>query len=138
MTQLESKIKTLKHPDKNIFDFLSDFRNFNHLIPKDKIKDWQANKNTCSFSMSPAGYTNLEIIDKEEYKTIKIKGNSIVSFFFWIQLKQIAPNDTKAKLTIRAELNSFIRTMAKPVLHKFLDDLANQMKYYFDYQYKNN
>ena len=133
MTQLESKIKTLKQPDKSIFKFLSDFRNFNQLVPKDKINDWRANKDSCSFSMSPAGNTNLKIIDKEEFKTIKIKGESIVSFYFWIQLKQIAPNDTKTKLTIRAELNPLIKMMAKPALQDFLDDLANQMEHYFNY-----
>jgi carbon monoxide dehydrogenase subunit G len=42
----------------------------------------------------------------------------------WIQLKQVAENDTRMKLTLRADLSPFIKPMASKPLQDVLDKIA--------------
>ena len=48
-------------------------------------------------------------------------------FFFWIQLKEMAQNDTKIKLTIKAKLNPLIKSAANKPLQTFIDSLVDQL-----------
>lgn len=128
MLKLESKIGTIRQNDENIYNFLSDFNNLKHLIPSDKVKDFEATQDTCHFSVPPAGKVGLHIVNLEPYKTIKIAGEGMKNdFFFWIQLKQVAPYDTKVRLTIHAEVNPMIKALVSKPLQKFIDTLAVQL-----------
>ena len=109
MLKLESKTGKVPQPAEKIFTFLSDFNNFSHLIPRDKIKDWQATSDTCKFSLSGMGDVGFKIIEKEPCKLIKVTGyDTKFVFMLWIQLKVAAENDSRIKFTLHAELNPFI------------------------------
>ncbi len=127
--KLESKIGTLASSDENIYGFLSDFDNIRKLIPEGKVDNWQADGDTCRFTVAPVGETGIKIIEKEPYKLIKFSGidDSKFDFFFWIQLKQVAENDTKVKLTLQVELNAMMQMMAKKPLQDFLNMLVDQL-----------
>ena len=56
MTKIESKHKTIKYSSETIFNFLSDFNNFEGLMPS-KVSDWTSTKDSCYFSIS--GIANL-------------------------------------------------------------------------------
>ncbi|EOA10875.1 hypothetical protein A343_0089 [Porphyromonas gingivalis JCVI SC001] len=45
-------------------------------------------------------------------------------FNVWIQLKEAAPDDTRLKITLRAELNMFVKPMLDKPLHEGVDRLA--------------
>jgi len=124
MLKLESKIGTILKPQVDIYNFLSKLNNLENFIPEDKIKNWKATEDTCSFSVEMAGELNIEVANREPNKTIKFKGNTStqpVDFFFWIQLKEVKPSDTKVKLTLHAE----IPAMLKPMVKKPLQDAMN-------------
>ena len=127
MTQFESAIKAIPYPSKPIFEFLSDFNNFESFIPEDKISDWKSFGDSCSFKVNGVGNAGLKIIDKEFPKTIKYcaDGNTAIDFFLWVQLKEINENDTRLKLTLRAELNPMLKIAASEPLKKFLNILAD-------------
>jgi len=138
MTKIESKTGTLNYSDEEIFNFISNFDNFNNLIPQDKIKNWQSTKETCTFTIDGLGETGLKIIEKEPFKTIKITGNGKTpfDFNFWVQLKQIAENDTKIKLTVKAEINQMMKMMIEKPLKQGLDGLIDQIEDFFKNKYK--
>ena len=91
---------------------LSDLSNLGKVqdrIPQDKIQDFEFDKDSCSFSVAPVGKITFQIVEREPNKTIKFTTtNSPVPLFLWIQLKQVEENDTRMKITVRAELNPFI------------------------------
>jgi carbon monoxide dehydrogenase subunit G len=129
-TKIESKIgKIANSPDK-IYTYLSDFRNFSRLIPPDKVKNWQADENSCHFTVDMVGETGLRIIEKQPNSLIKITGveGSKFDFFFWLQLKEVAPYDTRIKLTIKADLNPMMKMMSKKPLQNFVDTLVDQLE----------
>jgi len=111
---------------------LSDLSNLERMkdkIPQEKISDFTFDKDSCSFSVNPVGKIKFSIIEREPNKTIKFKANeSPIDVTMWVQLKQVDENDTKMKLTIKAELNPFIKPMvSKPIqegINKVADVLA--------------
>ncbi len=127
-TEFVSEVKTILHNDDSIFSLLSDLSNLEkikHRIPQDKIRDFSFDTDSCTLEISPAGKITFRIIEREPNKTIKfVASDSPVPLFLWIQLKQVAEKDTKLKLTVRAELNSFLKPMVSKPLQDALDKMS--------------
>lgn len=128
MTEYVSEIKQIPQNDEQIFALLSDLSNLERVkdrIPQDKIKDFEFDKDSCSFSVNPVGKITFQIVDREPFKTIKFQTtNSPVPLFLWIQLKQVADMDTRMRLTVRAELNSFLKPLVEKPLKDALEKIA--------------
>lgn len=128
MTEFVSEIKQIPQNDERIYAMLSDLSNLERIkdrIPRDKIKDFEFDSDSCSFSVSPVGKITFQIVDREPCKTIKFQTtNSPVPLFLWIQLKQVQEMDTRMRLTVRAELNSFLKPMVSKPLQDALDKIS--------------
>ena len=128
MTEFVSEVKTIPHSPDNVYKMLSDLSNLEKIrehIPADKVSDMACDCDTCSFTVNPVGKQTLRIIDREENKTIKLTAdNSPIEFFLWVQLKESEPDVTKMKLTVRAELNPFIKTMVEKPLKEGIEKLV--------------
>ena len=127
--KLESKIGQANANDELIYIFLSDFDKIRSFIPSDKVSNWEAGDGWCTFEVSPVGKTGIKIIESEAHKLLKYANveESQYSFNFWVQLKQIAENDTRIKLTLDVNLNPMIQMMVKKPLKEFLDKLVDQL-----------
>ena len=130
MIKIESKIGKVKSSDETAYNFLSRFDNFQMFIPEDKIQNWEASEDSCHFTIEGIGETGMKIIEKEPFKLIKIAGedSSKIDFNFWIQLKQVAENDTRIKLTIQAHINPMFQVVVKKPLQNFLDTLVEHLE----------
>lgn len=119
----------VNRPVSQLYGLFSDFRQFEVMIPKDKVEDFEATENECSFTVKPLGKTGLRIVDKEQDKVVKFgpNGKSPFEFFLWVQLKSLAPYDTRLRLTLRAELNFMMKTMLGKKLQKGIDGFAEQI-----------
>jgi hypothetical protein len=129
MSKFESEIKTIPTNIENAFAKLSDLSNLEKVkdkIPQDKLKDVEFNSDSFRFTVNPVGKVGLRIIEKDAPKTIKFKSElAPIDFFVWIQLKETAENETKAKLTLEADLNPFIKGMVAKPLQEAIDKLAD-------------
>ena len=129
MAEFVSEIKQISQNDDCIFEMLSDLSNLEKVkdrIPQDKIKDFEFDKASCSFSVSPVGKITFQIVEREPNKTIKFATtNSPLPLFLWIQLKQVAELDTRIRLTARAELNPFIKPMVEKPLQEAVNRIAD-------------
>lgn len=151
MSDFVSDIKTIPHPQKKVYEYLSDLNNLAQV--KERLKDpafqdklqQEADKynagdlrekldkisfdrDSMSFSGSPVGDVCLRIIEREEPKTIKFEGeHTPIAVNLWIQLVPIDENSCKMKLTLRAELNMFIRGMVSKPLQQGVDNIANML-----------
>ena len=128
MTEFVSEVKTIPHDEDRIFTMLSDLSNLERIkdrLPQDKIQDFEFDSDSCSFAVAPVGKITFRIVEREPNKTIKFETtNSPVPLFLWIQLKQVAPEDTKMKMTIKADLNPFIKPMVSKPLQDARDKIA--------------
>ena len=130
MTTFESRIGKIQSSQKTVYDFLSDFNNFEQFIPGDKAKDWKSDESKCSFKVDGIGEVGLEIMEREPNKLIKITGSGManVEFYMWIQLKDLEENDTRVKLTMKADLNPMIKMVATNPLKNFLEIIITKME----------
>ena len=129
MTEFVSEIKTIPYNEDRVYAMLSDLSNLERVkdrIPQDKIKDFEFDSDSCSFAVDPVGKITFQIVEREPNKTIKFTTtNSPVPLFLWIQLKQVEEADTRLKMTIRADLNPFIKPMVSKPLQDALDKISN-------------
>ena len=128
MTEFVSEIKAIPFNEDRIFNMLSDLSNLEKVkdrIPQDKIQEFEFDKDSCSFSVTPVGKITFQIVEREPYKTVKFTtANSPIPLYLWIQLKQIEENDTQMKLTVRADLNPFLKQMVSKPLQDALDKIS--------------
>lgn len=131
MADYTSNIEKIPYNAEKIFSKLSDFtflKEFESYIPEDKISDLKYDSDTCSFKNSKTGEIKLKIIEKDPFKTIKIATEkSILPFTFWIQLKEIAEDDTRIKLTVRADIPFMFKGMIQKPLKEGLIKLGEAL-----------
>ena len=127
MTEFISEIKTIPYGNQIIYETLADLNNLEKLknrIPSDKIQDFTFDSDSCSFSVNPVGKIRFCIINREPLKTIKLAADQApIDVNMRIQLKETGEQETKMKLTIKADLNPLI----KPMISKPLQDGINQI-----------
>ncbi len=128
MSKIESKIGVVPQPAEKIFKYISNFDNFKSLIPEDKVKDFVSNGDTCRFTVDGIGKAGLKIIERNPPNLIKISSDEQTSFDFllWIQIKEVAENDSRLKITTEVQLNPMMATMVKKPLKNFVDTLVEQ------------
>lgn len=132
MTKFESDIKQVNHNDNKVFSFIANFNNFQHLIPQDKIQNWQSTEDSCRFSVDGIGEAGLKIVDKEPFKTVKYSTDGKVpfNFYLWVQLKKVDQADTRIRLTLKADLNPMMKMMVGKQVKKFLNMLGDAIANY--------
>ena len=122
MSDFIGKIKTIPHNEAKVFEVLSNMENLGKIKDKISYKETKItdfDKDSCSFDVSPVGSIKFRIIEREPNKTIKFQAEGTpIGVNMWIQLIGTTPEETKMKLTIRAEMNAFL----KPMLSKPLEE----------------
>lgn len=124
MEKYESKQQQIRRSADQIYMALSSFSNFTPIL-QDKVEEWQADEDSCSFKMK--GMTaRLRIVEREPGKTIKIQGDEStpIDFSMWIQLKEVAPYDTRMRIVLHVELNMMMRMMVGKKLQGAVDQMA--------------
>ena len=131
MTTIESSIRQIDYPQQAVYNMLSDLNNISKVkdkLPEDKIKDLQFDSDSITVA-SPMGAVTMVIVDREEPKMIKFETKqSPVPFNFWIQLLPVTATTCKMKLTIKAELNPFIKGMVKKPLEEGIEKIADALQ----------
>lgn len=130
MSTYESDIKTISSDEEMVFGILSDLNNLSRIADNPelstKVKDLQYDTDSCSFGVEGYGRVGFRIIEREAFKTIKLESeNSPIPINVWIQLKQVAENDTKMKLTMSAELPAMIKMMLDSKLKSGINSVAD-------------
>jgi len=131
MTTYESDIKTISSNEEVVFGLLSDLTNLEKLkdlpdAPKE-LKEAEFDKDSCHIKVEGMGTVGFRIIDREPCKTIKFETENLpmMKFDAWIQLKQVGENDTRMKLTLKADLPSMIKMMVDKKIKEGINTVAD-------------
>ena len=121
----------IPYSQEQVYGKLSDLNNLEAVkdrIPTDKVQDLQFDADTVSFSVSPVGRLSLRIVNREAPKCIKFEAvNSPLPFNLWIQLLPVTENECKMKLTIKAEINMFLKGMVSKPMQDGLEKLTDML-----------
>lgn len=131
MATFESSVRQIPHSQQEVYNMLSDLSNIDRVkdrIPADKLNDLTFDADSMSIS-TPMGAVKLKIVDREEPKCIKFETEkSPLPFNFWIQILPVTDTTCKMKLTIKAELNPFIKGMVSKPLQEGIEKIADALQ----------
>ena len=131
MATFESSVRQIPHSQQAVYNMLSDLSNIDRVkdrIPADKLNDLTFDADSMSIS-TPMGAVKLKIVDREEPKCIKFETEqSPLPFNFWIQILPVTDTTCKMKLTIKAELNTFIKGMVSKPLQEGIEKIADALQ----------
>lgn len=128
MAEFVSEIKTVPYTSADIYAVLSDLNNLElakDKIPQISVKDLTFDKDSCSVTVDPVGKVKFVVVEREVDKTIKFQSEQLpFEVLMWIQLVASTDNETKMKMTIKADLNPFLKAMVSKPLQNGLDKIA--------------
>ncbi len=130
MTQFESGVKYVPYSQERVYSRVSDLNSLEAVKDRvpDKVQDLHFDADSVSFSVSPVGNVTLRIVDREPNKCVKFETvSSPIPFNMWIQLLPVTEEQCKMKLTVKVELNPFIKGMVSKPLQEGLEKIADML-----------
>jgi len=116
-------------PAEQVYDFLADFRNFEHLIPEDTLGNGPAAGDTCSCALPGVGRVGLAYTERQPHRLIRISGDSSAKIPFTLEVVLRGEEEgTVVELTLEASLNVFIRALAEKPLKEFLEIMISHIE----------
>lgn len=117
---------------EKVFAFLGDFRNFEELLP-DKVKNWRADENSCSFTIEGLSDMSMRIDGKYPCRNIHIvpDGKAPVDFSLDYFFREKGDRRCDVSIVFMVALNPFMKTVASGPLQKFVDKLARRLQDHF-------
>ena len=128
-SKFESSVREIPYSQQAVYTRLSDLglsEQVRDQLPEDKREDIIFDGEAITMNVPPVGDISIRICDREEPKTIKYETvNSPIPFNLWIQLLPLTETSCKMRLTIKADLNPFVRGMISKPLKEGLEKLAD-------------
>ena len=92
-----------------------------------KLEDIAFDRDTITVKVQGIALT-LRIVEREPMKCIKFEGDkSPVPMNLWIQILPVSDAEAKMKVTIRAEVNMFMKAMVSKPLQEGVERLADML-----------
>lgn len=129
MTKIESTERLIPNSAEQIYTFLTNFNNFEHLMPS-KVSDWTSTEHSCYFSISGIASLGMKIVEKQASHFIKMVDDGKVpfTFDFIINIKPRTEDSAFVKLNFNANLNPLLRMVAVKPLEEFLEQLLDHLE----------
>ena len=136
MAQFESNIKYVPYSQEQVYNKLEDLNNLAALKERfeqvrekvgDKIQDMSFDRDSLTLTVQGMNVT-LRIIEREPCKCIKFEGDkSPIPVNLWIQVLPVTSEQAKLKVTIRAEVNMFMKAMVTKPLQEGVEKIADTL-----------
>ena len=136
MAQFESNIKYVPYSQERVYSKLEDLNNLAGVKERleqmreqigDKIQDIAFDRDSLTLTVQGMNVT-LRIIEREPCKCIKFEGDhSPIPLNLWIQILPVAEEQAKMKVTIRAEVNMFMKGLISKPLQEGVEKLVEML-----------
>lgn len=134
--QFESNVKHVPYSQERVYNKLFDLNNLegvrerlNEVKDKldGKLEDMSFDRDSITLKVQGINLT-LRIIEREPLKCIKFEGDkSPIPLNLWIQILPVTEGEAKMKVTIRAEVNMFMKAMVSKPLQEGVEKLADML-----------
>ena len=110
----------------SVFSNLKNLERVKELIPKDKVQEMEIEDESVRMKVDGLGQKiTILIVDKTENEVIKYAAEGIpMEMNFWIQMKEVAPMDTRIKLTLKADIPMMFKMMLDKKIQQGIDQAA--------------
>ena len=131
-SKFESTVRQINAPQERVYEMLSNLQNHERVrdrLPEDKLQGLEFDSDSVSVEAPMVGRLALQVVEREEPKTIKFEATqSPVPLNFWIQLLPVTEDTCKMKLTLKADLNIFLRGMVQKPLQEGIERAADVLQ----------
>ncbi len=126
---LESPKVTVAKSSQELFDLLSDVRNFKKLMPENIAKFEVLSEDTFIFGLK--GMPEITLKTKENIAPNKIvlgSASEKISFTLTANIISVSENSSEVKLDFEGEFNAMMAMMIKGPISKLIETLAVNMQ----------
>jgi hypothetical protein len=125
---IESTPAVAKASIQEVFSFLRDVSNLYHLLPLDKIKDWEASSEHCSFKVQGGIIIPMEFFSDNQPNQLVLKSGvkSPFPFTLAVNLNQVE-DQTEGQLIFDAKVSKMIQLVAEKPLRNLFNTMASKL-----------
>ncbi|WP_066756003.1 hypothetical protein [Crocinitomix algicola] len=129
-TKIDSNKVIINANQETVFTYLTDFNNIKELLPQDKISDWKATTEECSFKIQNAAVIPLVKDTVEPNGKINIKSGENAPFPFTLEvfIEEQPDNKSQAYLKFEGEINAFLKMMVVKPLTNLFNYMADRIQ----------
>jgi hypothetical protein len=132
MVTIESDKVEVNNPLADTFVFLSDFNNYEGLMP-DQITGWESTSDECSFNIKGMASIGMKIDDTVEPNEIRIKSTNKSPFRFDLNCFLNGEGDAcMAQLVFESDLNPMLQMMVEKPLGSLFNHIMQRLKANFE------
>lgn len=122
---LESQTHTINSTTDSLYDFMGDFNNFKHLLPEDKIENFECTTEQCSFGIKGLVPLTIKIKERSPKTRITFKTLGLAKFVFTLHIHFL--QEQKTNVQMEGDMNPFIKVMAEKPLLELINTMALKM-----------
>lgn len=128
MSEIKSQIVKINETDEHLYHFISDFTNFEQLMPP-QVQDLKISQDNCSFTIKGMPTIYLTISERIPFSHVKMEAkDGKLPFCLSCRLEKIDDSSCQAQFVFEAELNMMMKMMVEKPLTNFLNLLAEKLR----------
>ena len=127
---IESETRHTVSRISDLFDFISDFKNFPSILPSDKVEDFQYSGDECSFNIKGVAPMKVKIVEKKKYDHVLFSSEGLSRFNFSLKVNFIGHHSDAAgscRVELMGDLNPIIRSMAEKPLTTLVNTMSQRL-----------
>lgn len=126
---IETPKKTVAKSSQEVFDFLSDVKNFEHLMPENISKFEVINEDRFLFALK--GMPEIVLQRKEMIPHSKVvlgAASEKLPFTLTANIIELGPKETQVVLSFEGEFNAMMAMMIKNPITNFMGTLSDNLQ----------
>jgi len=132
--EIKSTEVTIKASAEEVYNFLIDAQNIYHLLPQDKITNWEADEKSCSFKVQQAATISLIQDTVVPTSSIKMISGEKAPFPFTLTII-INPTENgncSGYLFFEGKINTFLKMMVEKPLTNLFNFMSDKLQKKFE------
>jgi hypothetical protein len=121
---LEAKKTVINKSQKEFFEFLSELKNFEQLMPENNTK-FEVEGDSFLFGLKGMPEIRLVVKEKQEFDKIVLgAASSKLDFSLTVNINKVSENTCETQLLFEGDFNPMMAMMVKGPLQKFINTLT--------------
>ena len=130
--KINSQTVLVSAPQQTVFDFLKDANNLIHLLPQDKISDFKATKDECSFKVQGGVIISLIHDGEKGMDQLFMKSGEKSPFPFRLTIHTSnKDNQTEGRIDFDGEVNMFLKMMVEKPLTNLFNFMSKKLQEHY-------
>lgn len=112
-------------PTNLLFEYMGDFNNFKHLLPEDKISNFECTSEQCSFGIKGLMPLTIKIKERIPMSRITFETTGVAKFVFTLHIHLL--NNQQTNVELEGDMNPIIKSMAEKPLRDLVNTMASKL-----------